>query len=53
MPVYNIIYLIVGTMIFVYTDAVFYAQIDRDKYRRIFAVFLAFSGLMLVLRSLS
>jgi hypothetical protein len=31
----------------------FYAQIDRDKYRRIFAVFLAISGLVLVLKSLN
>jgi uncharacterized protein len=53
-PVYdNIIYLTVGVIIFLLTDAMFYAQIDRDKYRRIFAVFLAISGLVLVLKSLS
>jgi hypothetical protein len=43
----------VGVMIFLLTDAMVYAQIDRDKYQRIFAVFLAFSGLVLVLKSLS
>ena len=54
MPVYdNIIYLTVGVIIFLLTDAMFYAQIDRDKYRRIFAMFLAISGLVLILKSLS
>lgn len=54
MPVYdNLIYLIVGAMIFQLTDAMFYAQIDRDKYRHIFAVFLALSGLVLIIRSLT
>jgi hypothetical protein len=53
-PVYdNLIYLTVGAMIFVLTDAMFYAQIEREKYRRIFAVFLAISGLVLILKSLS
>jgi len=53
-PVYdNMIYLTVGVIIFLLTDAMFYAQIDRDKYRRIFAVFLAISGLVLILKSLS
>ena len=49
----NIIYLTVGVIIFLLIDAMFYAQIDRDKYRRIFAVFLAISGLVLVLKSLN
>jgi hypothetical protein len=53
-PVYdNLIYLTVGAMIFQLTDAMFYAQIDRDKYRRIFALFLALSGLVLIMRSLA
>ncbi|MFZ2171668.1 MAG: TSUP family transporter [Methylococcaceae bacterium] len=52
-PVYdNIVYLTVGMMVFLLTGAMFYAQIDREKYRRIFAVFLAFSGLVLILKSL-
>jgi uncharacterized protein len=53
-PVYdNIIYLTVGALIFMLTNEMFYAQIEREKYRRIFAIFLAFSGLLLILRSLS
>lgn len=52
-PVYdNLIYLTVGALIFVLSNEVFYAQIDREKYRHIFSVFLAFSGLVLVLKSL-
>ncbi|MGZ5056115.1 MAG: TSUP family transporter, partial [Methylobacter sp.] len=52
-PVYdNLIYLTVGAMIFMLTDAMFYAQIDREKYRHIFSMFLALSGLVLVLKSL-
>lgn len=52
-PVYdNLICLIVGALIFVLTDAMFYAQIDREKYRHIFSVFLTLSGLVLVLKFL-
>jgi len=52
-PVYdNLIYLTVGALIFVLSDEVFYAQINREKYRHIFSVFLALSGLVLVLKSL-
>lgn len=48
----NLIYLIVGALIFVLSDEVFYAQIDCEKYRNIFSVFLALSGLVLILKSL-
>ncbi|MDI1278523.1 hypothetical protein [Methylobacter sp.] len=52
-PVYdNLIYLTVGALIFVLSDEVFYAQINREKYRHIFSVFLALFGLVLVLKSL-
>ena len=52
-PIYNnLIYLTVGAMIFMLTDAMFYAQIDREKYRKIFSVFLALSGLVLIVKSL-
>lgn len=52
-PVYdNLICLTVGALIFVLTDAMFYAQIDREKYRHIFSVFLTLSGLVLVLKFL-
>jgi hypothetical protein len=43
----------VGALIFLLTDEVLYAQIDREKYRHIFGGFLALSGLVLVVRSLS
>lgn len=49
----NIIYLTVGAMIFLLTGARFYAQIERNKYRRILTVFPAFSGLLLILGLLS
>jgi uncharacterized membrane protein YfcA len=49
----NVIYLTVGALIFVLTDETLYTQIDREKYRRIFAAFLAFSGLVLTIKSLS
>lgn len=49
----NAIYLTVGALIFMLTDEMLYSAIDRDKYRRIFAVFLALSGLVLIIRSLS
>jgi len=53
-PVYNnIIYLTVAVIIFLLTDAHFFALIDRDTYQRIFAMFLAFSGLVLALRAVS
>ena len=53
-PVYdNIIYLTVSAIIFLLTGAMYYAQIDCDKCRPIFAVFLAISSLVLVLKSLN
>lgn len=48
----NVIYLTVGALIFLLTDEMLYAAIDREKYRRIFAAFLALSGVVLVIRSL-
>ena len=51
-PVYdNMIYLSVGSLVFVYIDAVFYAQVEAEKYRRIFALFLALSGLVLIVKA--
>ena len=47
------IYMVVGVLIFMLSDEMLYNQIDREKYQRIFAVFLAISGVLLVLRSLS
>ena len=48
----NMVYLIVGVMVFEYIDAVFYAKVNTEKYRSVFALFLAFSGGMLILKSL-
>lgn len=53
-PVYDdVIYLTVGALVFVFTDETFYNRIDRRKYRRIFAGFLALSGLILIGKGLS
>lgn len=49
----NAIYLVVGALIFVLTDEMLYAQIDSEKYRRIFAGFLAMAGVVLILRAVS
>lgn len=48
----NMIYLGIGAIVFLLTDATFYAQMDSSKYRRIFAVFLACSGLVLILKAI-
>lgn len=48
----NIIYFVVGTLVFVYIDTVFYTHINPEKYKRIFALFLALSGVMLIVKSL-
>lgn len=48
----NMMYLIVAGMVFMFVDAVFYAAVERDHYRRIFAVFIAFSGLVLMAKAL-
>lgn len=45
------VYMIVGSLIFMLTDEMLYSEIDRAKYQKIFAVFLALSGVVLVLRS--
>lgn len=49
----NALYPFVGALTFLLTDAILYAQIEQDRYRRIFAGFLALSGLLLIGRSLS
>lgn len=54
MAVYdNVIYLTTAALIFALTDETLYRQIDREKYRRIFAGFLALSGLILFMKGLS
>jgi uncharacterized membrane protein YfcA len=46
------VYMIVGSLIFMLTDEMFYSELDREKYQKIFAVFLAISGVVLVFKSL-
>jgi uncharacterized membrane protein YfcA len=46
------IYMVVGALVFMLSDEMLYSQIDREKYQRIFAIFLALSGAILVLRAL-
>jgi len=48
----NIIYLTIGALVFVMTDETIYQQIDSAKYRTIFALFLALSGIILTIKSL-
>ena len=48
----NALYPVVGALIFLLTDAMLYARIEQDRYRGIFAGFLALSGLLLIVRSL-
>lgn len=51
-PVFdNIIYLTVAVMIFGLIDEAVYSQINAEKYRQIFALFLALSGAVLIARS--
>lgn len=51
-PVFdNVMYLTVAVMIFGLIDEAIYSQIDAEKYRRIFALFLALSGAVLIARS--
>lgn len=51
-PIYdNVIYLTVGALVFVLIDETLYSQINREKYRQIFAGFLALSGLILIFKA--
>jgi uncharacterized protein len=51
-PVFgNIIYMLVATVIFELIDSTFFDRIEQDRYRHIFAGFLAFSGLVLIAKS--
>ena len=49
----NLIYLSVGMTVFLFTNATFYKQMEAGKYRSVFAVFLAVSGLVLMLKAIS
>ncbi len=47
----NILYLIVGAVIYLCTEKMLYVKIDNEKYSKIFAVFLLASGLLLIGKS--
>jgi uncharacterized protein len=47
----NMIYVLVATVIFELIDVTFFSRIQQDRYRHIFAGFLAFSGLVLIGKS--
>jgi uncharacterized membrane protein YgdD (TMEM256/DUF423 family) len=47
------VYMIVGTLIFMLSDEMLYNALDRAKYQSFFAAFLAVSGAMLIIKSLS
>lgn len=47
----NLLYILVATVIFELIDSTFFSRIEQDKYRHIFAGFLAFSGLVLITKS--
>ena len=46
----SVIYLIVGVMVFLFTDKYLYTNIDNEKYSKIFAVFLFVSGILLIVK---
>ncbi len=48
----NVIYLVVGVIIFLITEKFIYANIDNEKYNKIFAIFLFVSGILLIVKSL-
>ncbi len=48
----NVIYLIVGVVIFLLTEKFLYTNIDNEKYNKIFGIFLFVSGILLIVKSL-
>lgn len=47
----NTIYLVVGVLVYTLTDAMLYEHINHDKFRKYFSVFLALSGVALIVKS--
>ncbi|WP_241674720.1 hypothetical protein [Candidatus Methylobacter oryzae] len=45
-------YAVVASLFFVLADETFYLNIGQNKYQRLFSVFLAMSGILLIARSL-
>ena len=48
----NVIYLVVGVVIFLITEKFLYTNIDNEKYNKIFGIFLFLSGILLIVKSL-
>ena len=48
----NIIYLVIGVVIFLITEKFLYTNIDNEKYNKIFGIFLFVSGVLLIVKSL-
>lgn len=49
----NGIYVVVATLVFLLTDEVIFLNIDQAKYRRLFGMFLAVAGMMLIGRAMA
>jgi len=47
----NLVYMVIGVLVFGLTDEALYTQIDSKKYRSIFSAFLALSGLVLIFKA--
>ena len=48
----EVIYAVIASLVFVMADDMLYLNIDQSKYQRLFSVFLAMSGMLLIARSL-
>ena len=48
----NVIYLVVGVVIFLITEKFLYTNIDNEKYNKIFGIFLFVSGVLLIIKSM-
>lgn len=44
----GLIFMIIGSLVFAVTDNILFLQIDQQKYQRLFSLFLAVSGLVLI-----
>lgn len=49
----NMLLLQISVIVFLFTEEFLYSQIDNQKYTQLFAIFLAVSGVLLILKSVS
>ena len=49
----NMLLLQISVVVFLFTEEFLYTQIDNQKYTQLFAIFLAISGILLILKSLN